>query len=103
MPERPTSSATPEPGEPPLRAGTWQPRPRARHARARAEADDDPLRLAPEELPWGIPARAAGHDQHELPPAIVIPNRRSLTPVLIAAATVVLMLVVVVIVLVAVR
>jgi hypothetical protein len=101
MPERPTSSATPEPGEPPLRAGTWQPRPRARHARARAEADDDPLRLAPEELPWGIPARAAGHDEGELPPAVVLPTRRTLTPVLIAAVA--LVVAVVVVVLVAVR
>jgi hypothetical protein len=96
MPERPASSATPEPGEPYLRAGTWQPGPRSRHARARSEVDDDPLRLLPEELPWGIPARAAERDQDDLPPAVVIPARRSLMPVLIGAAAVVVVVVVVV-------
>ena len=99
MPERPGSSATPEPDEPVLRAGTWQPRPRARHARPPSEADDDPLRLTPEELPWGIPARAAGHDGDELPPATVLATRRtpSRTAIVAAAAVVVVGVVVLVV------
>jgi hypothetical protein len=97
MPERPASPATPEPDEPVLRAGTWQPRPRARHARP--ATDDDPHRLAPEELPWGIPARAAGRDQEVLPPAIVIAPRRGPARALIAAAAALVILVVVVLVL----
>jgi hypothetical protein len=99
MPERPGSSATPEPGEPLLRAGTWQPRPRARHARPPSDADDDPLRLAPEELPWGIPARAAGRDGDELPPATVLATRSGLARALIVVAAAVVILVVVVLVL----
>lgn len=76
----------PEPDEPVLRAGTWQPPPRARHARRPAEADEDPLRLAPEELPWGIPARAAGNDGDELPPATVLATRRTPSRTVIVAA-----------------
>lgn len=98
MPERPGPSAMPEPNEPPLRAGTWQPRPRARHARPGSDADD-PLRLAPEELPWGIPARAAGHDAHELPPATVLTTRRGPARVLIVVAAAVVTLVALVLVL----
>ena len=93
MPELPGSSTAPEPGEPPLRAGTWQPRPRARHARP--GPDDDPLRLAPEELPWGIPARAAGHEPGELPPAIVIASRRRPAGLILVAAAAVILVVVV--------
>ncbi len=100
MPERSGSSATPpEPDEPVLRAGTWQPRPRARHARRSAEADEDPLRLAPEELPWGIPARAAGQDGDELPPATVLTTRRTPSRTVILAAAGVVVAVVVVLVL----
>ena len=85
-----------EPGEPLLRAGTWQPRARARHARPPSDAgDDDPLRLAPEELPWGIPARAAGHDGGELPPATVLATRRTSSRALIVAAAGVVIVVVV--------
>lgn len=99
MPERPGSSAAPEPDEPVLRAGTWQPQPRARHARPPSEADEDPLRLAPEELPWGIPARAAGQDGEELPPATVLATRRTPSRTVIVAAAGVVVVVVVVLVL----
>ena len=98
MPERAGSAPAPEPVEPPLRAGTWQPRPRARHARPEAEPDD-PLRLAPDELPWGIPARAAGHDGDELPPAAVLDTRWTPPPPLILAAAAVAVLVLLVVVL----
>jgi hypothetical protein len=99
MPERAGPAATPEP-DPPLRAGTWQPRPRARHARPAADflpaesTADDPLRLSPEELPWGIPARAAGQEGHELPPPTVLTTRRvprSLMVVATAVAVLVLL------------
>ena len=99
MPERPGPSATPEPDQPPLRAGTWQPRPRARHARPASGADDDPLRLSPEELPWGIPARAAGHDGHELPPPTVLAARRRPRRALVVVAAGVVILMVLVLVL----
>jgi hypothetical protein len=98
VPERPVPSAVPEP-EPELRAGTWQPQPRARHARPPAEADDDPLRLAPEELPWGVPARAAGHDGDELPPATVLETRRAPSRAVVVAAVGVGIVVVLVLVL----
>jgi hypothetical protein len=103
MPERPASSTTPEPGEPQLRAGTWQPRPRPRHARAGSEPADDPLRLAAEELPWGIPARAAGRGADELPPAIVVATHRRPAPALVAGGAALVMLLLVVLLLALVR
>lgn len=69
---------------------------------APAEPDDDPDRLRPDELPWGVPARALVGADGQLPPATLVARRRSpaavarlLALVVIAAALVVLAAVVI--------
>jgi len=60
-------------------------------------ADDDPDRLRPDELPWGVPARALVWAGGQLPPPTLVARRRSpaaiarlVALVLIVAAVVVL-------------
>jgi len=58
--------------------------------------DDDPDRLRPDELPWGVPARALVGTGGQLPPPIVVARRRSPAAVarLVALAVMVAALVV---------
>jgi hypothetical protein len=114
MSDQPGTGSTAESGEPLLRAGTWQPRPRRPEVEAPPESGDetttqaaqvpeptddlidvDPLRLAPDELPWGVPARAASPDGVALPPADVLESRPSplrIAVIVVAVVVVVLLM-----------
>jgi hypothetical protein len=60
-------------------------------------ADDDPDRLRPDELPWGVPARALVGAGAQLPPPTLVARRRSPGAIarLVALAVIVAALVVV--------